>query len=92
MTGVWVAVVLETIGNSSMFVSLMGLCENYFHVTGRVTSYFLLSICVGDILVPWFVGQFVESCPEVFNWTLVGCGMIVGVVYLTLLMVLRRYK
>lgn len=69
----------------------MGLVEEYFPLTGQITSFFLLSICIGDIICPMLVGQFVENHPSSFTIMMAACGLIVFVLYVAQVLVIRRY-
>lgn len=91
MLWVWVAIVLESVGNCCVFGCLMAYLEDYFPVTGRTTSIFLLSICIGDIVWPMLVGYFVEGNPAVFLYTMAACAFVILLVFILLLLLTKHY-
>ena len=58
------------IGLSSIFGTLIGYLNNYFPVTGNVTSLFLVAACVGEFIWPLVVGKFIDTWPYVYLTTI----------------------
>ncbi len=85
----WLAVVLESVGNCAVFGGLMGYLEQFFPLTGRMTSIFLLSICVGDTIWPMLVGNYIESHPEVFGFTMMLCAIATLILFVALIAVVK---
>ena len=58
---VWVGTVLMGLSIASLFPTSINFAERNMHITGKVTSCFLVGSSVGSMFFPWFIGQFFES-------------------------------
>lgn len=86
---IWVGTVGFGFFMASIFPTTVSFAERRMIITGKVTSGFMVGASIGSMTVPWIIGQFIES---------VGPGVIMGVIFGTLLLslgvfaVLMRYS
>jgi FHS family Na+ dependent glucose MFS transporter 1 len=57
----WVGTILLGISVASLFPTMLTYAEGLIKMTGKVTSIFFISGSVGSIILPWIIGQSVES-------------------------------
>jgi FHS family Na+ dependent glucose MFS transporter 1 len=58
---VWIGTVFMGLSLASLFPTSLNFAERNMHITGKVTSCFLVGSSVGSMFFPWFIGQFFES-------------------------------
>lgn len=83
----WTAAALIGLGTSSVFASVFGFLEEYFPVTEKMTAAFSMAACLGEFILPFIMGHFVELHPSVFIWmtfisTIISWLVFLGMVYL----------
>ncbi|XP_015793768.1 sodium-dependent glucose transporter 1A [Tetranychus urticae] len=64
------------IGIGPVFAGVLGYLQQYFEVTGRITSLFIVSACIGEFLYPWIISRFLEAHPSVFLYVMSICSVI----------------
>lgn len=64
------------IGIGPVFAGVLGYLQQYFPVTGRITSIFIVSACVGEFLYPWIISQWLEDHPSVFLYVMAICSIV----------------
>jgi FHS family Na+ dependent glucose MFS transporter 1 len=86
----WAGTVLTGLSVASIFPASFTFAERRLHMSGRVTSWFLIGASVGSMFLPWFIGQLFEAAgPRVTPRVLaVNYAAALGV----LLVTLRRAK
>jgi FHS family Na+ dependent glucose MFS transporter 1 len=58
---VWAGTILMGFSIASLFPTSLNFAERNMHITGKVTSFFLVGSSVGSMFFPWVIGQFFES-------------------------------
>lgn len=58
---VWTGTILMGFSIASLFPTSINFAERNMHISGKVTSCFLVGSSVGIMFFPWFIGQFFES-------------------------------
>lgn len=61
MFAVWAGTILMGFSIASLFPTSINFAERNMHITGKITSCFLVGFSVGSMFFPWFIGQFFES-------------------------------
>ncbi len=61
----WIGTVLLGISVASLFPTMLTYAESLLKMSGKVTSIFFISGSVGSILLPWVIGQTVDSVGEI---------------------------
>lgn len=62
----WLGVGLMGLGCSSVFATMIGYVEQMFPVTSRITSGYMTFACLGEFIIPYIVGLFIETNPRVY--------------------------
>jgi FHS family Na+ dependent glucose MFS transporter 1 len=57
----WAGTGLTGLSMASIFPASLTYAERHIHISGRITSWFLIGASVGSMFLPWFIGQFFES-------------------------------
>lgn len=73
---IYILTAFMAIGMAPVFAAILGFLQQFFTVTGRITSIFIVSACVGEFLYPWLISQYLEHQPRVFLYTMAGCSVI----------------
>jgi FHS family Na+ dependent glucose MFS transporter 1 len=91
---VWAGTILMGLSIASLFPTSINFAERNMHITGKVTSFFLVGSSVGSMFFPWVIGQFFESFgPLAMVVTiLAACLAAFSVVAVMILYLLRREK
>ena len=58
---VWAGTILMGFSIASLFPTSINFAERNMHISGKVTSCFIVGSSVGIMFFPWFIGQFFES-------------------------------
>jgi FHS family Na+ dependent glucose MFS transporter 1 len=58
---VWAGSILMGLSIASLFPTSINFAERNMHISGKVTSFFLVGSSVGSMFFPWVIGQFFES-------------------------------
>lgn len=66
----WTGVALMGLGCSSVFATMIGYVEQMFPVTNRITSGFMIFACIGEFIIPYIVGKFIETNPRVYLYVI----------------------
>ena len=61
----WIGTILLGLSVASLFPTMLTYAESLLKMTGKVTSVFFISGSVGSIILPWVIGQTVESIGEI---------------------------
>lgn len=64
----WAGIILMGLGTSSIWASIFGFLEDYFPVTSGMTASFSVAACLGQSIMPFIVGHFIDSYPPIFLW------------------------
>jgi fucose permease len=64
----WIGIVLMGLGTSSIWASIFGFLEDYFPVTSGITAAFSVAACLGQSIMPFIVGYFIDKYPPIFLW------------------------
>lgn len=84
ITGLWVAAVLFGAGMSPIFPMLFAYAERHTSMTGRATSWFLVSGGAGAMLLPWLVGVIgIPLLPLLLVVTFAIAAIVLGVLLVT---------
>ena len=57
----WIGTIGFGMGVGPMFPTALNMAERVTHLSGAITSVFLVGGSVGSMTVPWIIGQFFES-------------------------------
>ncbi|MCJ7717274.1 MAG: MFS transporter, partial [Anaerolineales bacterium] len=57
----WCGTIILGLSMASLFPTMLTLADNLVPMTGKITSWFLISGSIGSMLVPWLIGRNVES-------------------------------
>ena len=72
----WAVVAGIAIGGTTFFSCLVAFMESKFPVTPRMTSLYLITNCVCNVMWPALVGQFIEDRPYVFVLVIYVCSTV----------------
>lgn len=64
----WAGICLMGLGTSSIWASVFGFLENFFPVTSGITASFSVAACLGQSIMPFLVGFYIEANPNIFLW------------------------
>ena len=67
----WAGIILMGLGTSSIWASIFGFLEDYFPVTSGMTAAFSVAACLGQSIMPFIVGHFIDAYPAIFLWVTV---------------------
>ncbi len=56
----WLGTALVGLCLAPVFPTTLSLAERHLRVSGRTTSYFFVGASVGDMTIPWLIGQLFE--------------------------------
>ena len=57
----WVGSIVTGLSVASLFPMSLTFAGKHLHISGQVTSWFLVGASVGSMFIPWFIGQLFES-------------------------------
>ena len=57
----WCGTIILGLSVASLFPTMLTLADNFVPMTGKITSWFLISGSLGSMFVPWLIGRNVES-------------------------------
>jgi FHS family Na+ dependent glucose MFS transporter 1 len=82
----WAGVALMGLGCSSVFATMIGYVEQMFPVTSRITSGFMTFACLGEFILPYIVGLFIETNPRVylyvvFSYSVASCVFLFAIIF-----------
>lgn len=72
----WLIVAGFAIGGTTFFSCLVAFMESKFPVSPRMTSLYLITNCVCNVIWPALVGQFIEERPFVFVLVIYVCSTV----------------
>jgi FHS family Na+ dependent glucose MFS transporter 1 len=61
LAALWIGSILMGLSIASLFPTSINFAERNMHITGKITSWFLVGSSVGGMFFPWLIGQFFES-------------------------------
>lgn len=79
----WAGIVLMGLGTSSIWASIFGFLEDYFPVTSGVTAAFSVAACLGQSVMPFIVGHFIDAYPPIFLWITLGASSLLVILFST---------
>ena len=77
----WAGIVLMGLGTSSIWASIFGFLEDYFPVTSGMTAAFSVAACLGQSVMPFIVGHFIDAYPPIFLWVTLGASTLLVVLF-----------
>jgi FHS family Na+ dependent glucose MFS transporter 1 len=60
LVAVWAGAIGTGLAMASIFPTTLSLAESRLHITGQMTSWFLVGSSLGGMTVPWIIGQLFE--------------------------------
>lgn len=88
----WSGIIGMAVGGCTFFACLVSFLEGMFSVSPRDSSFYLIPNCVGNIVWPLLVGRYIESLPDVFIYTMAGCGFASCLTVVCLLLLSRSVR
>ena len=85
----WAAVAGFSIGGTTFFSCLVAFLESKFPVSPRMTSLYLITNCVCNVIWPALVGQFIDQAPIVFVIVIYACSAISLLAVISMLVTVR---
>ena len=64
----WAGIIFMGLGTSSFWASIFGFLEDYFPVTSGITASFSVAACLGQSIMPFIVGFYIDQYPPIFLW------------------------
>lgn len=77
----WAGIILMGLGTSSIWASIFGFLEDYFPVTSGITASFSVAACLGQSLMPFIVGYFIDSYPPIFLWVTLAASLMLIILF-----------
>ena len=68
----YAGIILLGFGMCPIFAATYGSITRYFPVTSRMTAAFFISTCVGHLIYPWVVSQYIRTYPVIFLYVIAG--------------------
>jgi fucose permease len=68
---------------ASLFPTSINFAGRNMHITGKVTSWFLVGSSVGSMFFPWLIGQFFESRGPTVMILIILCAFVSALVLMT---------
>jgi hypothetical protein len=87
----WIVVAGIAIGGTTFFSCLVAFMESKFPVTPRMTSLYLITNCVCNIIWPALVGQFIDQRPFVFVLVIYVCSTVSLITVISLLFLVNNW-
>lgn len=79
----WAGIILMGLGTSSIWASIFGFLEDFFPVTSGITASFSVAACLGQSVMPFIVGHFIDAYPPIFLWVTLGASTLLIVLFST---------
>ena len=64
----WTGAALMGIGLSAIWASIIGYIEEFMPVTSRIMAVFMITACLGQVLLPAIISPFMETYPKALMW------------------------
>ena len=64
----WTGTALMGIGLSAIWASMIGYIGEYMPVTSRIMAVFMITACIGQVVLPAIISPFMESYPKALMW------------------------
>jgi len=84
----WAGTILAGISIATIFPTSFTFSERHIHMSGRVTSFFLIGASLGTMFLPWFIGQLFERTGP---WVTMGILLLDLLAALVVLLFLLRH-
>lgn len=79
----WAGIILMGLGTSSIWASIFGFLEDFFPVTSGMTAAFSVAACLGQSIMPFIVGHFIDAYPPIFLWVTLSASLILLTLFST---------
>ncbi|RWS17504.1 sodium-dependent glucose transporter 1A-like protein [Dinothrombium tinctorium] len=86
----WTGVVLVGLGTSSLFGAVFGFLESFTKITTKMASVIFISVCTGELIIPFIVGHYADTKPAVFLYITLICSVLCCFCFIIL--IIMKYK
>ncbi|RWS16365.1 sodium-dependent glucose transporter-like protein [Dinothrombium tinctorium] len=70
-----VGIILMGLGTSPIFGALFGFLQDFIFLSSKTASILFVSGCVGQFIIPYLIGNFVDKHPSIFLIISSFCGL-----------------
>ena len=82
----WAGTIILGAGIASIFPTMLTLAGNRMHLTGSITSWCFVGSGIGQMLLPWLIGQIFEPLGPISMMVFIMVDLVLNVLVFTLLL------
>ncbi|RWS16375.1 Sodium-dependent glucose transporter 1-like protein [Dinothrombium tinctorium] len=87
----WIGIILMGFGTSPIFGAFFGFLQEFIFISSKTASTLFVAGCIGQFVIPYAIGNFVDKYPPIFLYISFICGCIACALFTILAFIRGHY-